>query len=451
MVPERSKEKRYDVLIIGAGAAGLIAARTLAHAGVPSLILEARNRLGGRIWTVGGRSSVAELGAEFIHGRPDATWDLIRDLNLTAYDIPFEHIERHGRGFRSIKDYQGRMAMALNGMSRLGKDRSFAEYLRRRERRAENKVAMRAAAQTALDFVTGFDAADPERVSARSLSKEQETLGDVSEEPQFRILGGYGRLVRRMLAPGTARVRLNTRVREIRWSGADVVVHCETGRAGQGFVARAHRAIVTVPLGVLQQPPEAPGAVRFVPELPEKRRAMALVASGPVIKAVLTFREPVWRCPGLSKSAADRLRDASFVHDPRNPFPTWWTPRPMRSPMLTAWAGGPRARVLSGLGATAMRREVIRSLGRLLGCEPAAILALGARVHVHDWPSDPFSLGAYSYEAVGGAHARRVLARPEGRCLFFAGEATDTQGQASTVAGALASGKRAVREVLKSL
>jgi monoamine oxidase len=86
------------VIILGAGAAGLAAARVLADAGVPAKILEARDRVGGRIFSVPGRDlpTAIELGAEFIHGKPEITWQIIHRAGLLAYDVPFEHIQRRG-------------------------------------------------------------------------------------------------------------------------------------------------------------------------------------------------------------------------------------------------------------------------------------------------------------------------------------------------------------------
>ncbi len=123
---------------------------------------------------------------------------------------------------------------------------------------------------------------------------------------------------------------------------------------------------------------------------------------------------------------------------------------PLRLPMLTAWAGGPRALALAGLTKPALKRAAVESLGEIFGRRASKILVLLEGFHAYDWASDPLSRGAYSYVTVGGARAGR-LARPIEKTLFFAGEATDTSGQASTVAGALASGQRAAKELLDAI
>jgi monoamine oxidase len=191
---------------------------------------------------------------------------------------------------------------------------------------------------------------------------------------------------------------------------------------------RAARVIVTLPLGVLQA-----GDVRFVPALAAKRTALDKLASGPVVRVAMRFHEAVWekRAPGVA-----------FFHDPKAGFPTFWTPLPMRAPLLTAWAGGPKARIMSRMSE---RTQIAAALGGVRKIFKDATLADAI---AQDWQRDPFSRGGYSYVLVGGMGAREALAAPLGDTLHFAGEATDTD-EAGTVAGALRSGKRAAREILK--
>jgi monoamine oxidase len=446
---------RPDVVIIGAGIAGLSAARVLSDAGRRVVILEARGRVGGRIHTARDRAFPipVELGAEFVHGRPEATWGLIREAGLTAIDLPFEHWRRHAGRLVPAADYSKLLDKAMRGLSRLGHDVTFAEYLRRQPASKRGKEGQR----MALDFVRGFDAADPERVSAKSIAREQEGLGDVGEEMQFRLLKGYGPLVEhlvRSLAGGKVEVRLRTPVTGVRWKRGSVEVTTRAGRSVPGESIRAARVIVTLPLGVLLVPPEAgQGAVRFEPDVAEIHRAAGRLASGAVIKAVLRFGRSFWEEPGAARAAgADRrLRDASFLHVPDEPFPTWWTMRPLRVPVLTGWLAGPGAGERAGATRAALLDDAIGSLAALFGRSPRAIADELVAARIHDWASDPWSRGGYSYECLGGASARRTLAEPVQGTLYFAGEATDTKGQASTVAGAIASGRRAAEQVLAAI
>ena len=215
---------------------------------------------------------------------------------------------------------------------------------------------------------------------------------------------------------------------------------------GGPFAVLATQAILTLPLGVLQQPPHAAGAVRFLPALDLKRAALRGLASGAVIKLLLRFATSFWE-----ELHEGRYRDASFFHATHaRGMRTFWTPAPARAPLLVAWAGGPRAlRLAAGASPADLVRTALASLQALFGKG----LDLAGRLesyYYHDWQRDPFARGAYSYVTVGGDDARQALAAPVDNTLFFAGEATDTGNEAGTVTGALASGIRAARELLGS-
>jgi monoamine oxidase len=169
--------------------------------------------------------------------------------------------------------------------------------------------------------------------------------------------------------------------------------------------------------------------------LKEKGDALAKLESGPVIRVALAFRQAFWekQHPGVA-----------FFHSPEAAFPTFWTPLPMHAPLLTCWAGGPKAGKLTGKRPEVLLRHALASVRSVLkgAEEPRAFL-------VHDWQADPYARGGYSYVRVGGTGAREELAAPLADTLYFAGEATDVE-QSGTVGGALASGIRAAREILET-
>jgi monoamine oxidase len=140
-----------------------------------------------------------------------------------------------------------------------------------------------------------------------------------------------------------------------------------------------------------------------------------------------------------------RAPQIAFFHVPQAPFPTFWTPLPMRAALLTAWAGGPKAARLTGSSSEELVAAALGSVEKVFGKKTKGELAAA---HAQDWQADPYSRGGYSYVRVGGAGARERLAEPLENTLFLAGEATDAE-EAGTVAGALRSGQRAAREVLK--
>jgi monoamine oxidase len=397
-----------EVIVVGAGAAGLAAAAELARAGRSVLVVEARDRIGGRCLTrrLPGVPSPVELGAEFIHGRPETTIALLQRANIPAVDST--RTQRVAFGGKLLDANIFAQAQRVAQRKLKGKDVSFRTFLNRQR-------LPRLTRTLATMMVQGFDAADPGVVSAREIVEEWSGGGLGVSQP--RPQGGYGPLLEFLASEST--LQLNTVVQAIRWKASSVEVR-GTFR-GEPWSAWAPRAIITVPIGVL------PSLVK------EKRAALARLESGPVIRVAMAFREAFWekRHPGIA-----------FFHSPDAPFPTFWTPLPMHAPLLTCWAGGPKASRLTGSSENSLLKSALESVRSVLGNidEPRAFL-------LHDWQADPYARGGYSYVKVGGTGAREKLAEPMDETLHFAGEATDTE-QSGTVGGALASGIRAAKEIL---
>jgi monoamine oxidase len=398
----------HEVIVIGAGAAGLAAAWELARRGCQVLVLEARDRIGGRVWTrrMPGLELPIELGGEFVHGEAGSTHALLRKARMRT--APSGRVQCYGERGRLRPVDAFRQAQLATKDARILErgDLSFEDYL---EARKDLSPLTRTFARL---MVEGFDAAEPAKVSARSIAEEWGGGQMAGSQPRLRQ--GYGPLLDWLAAElvrAGGRLRMQAAVREVRWRRGRVQV------SGEAFRLSARRCIVTLPLGVLQS-----RAVRFVPD-PRKDKPLAKLASGPVVKAALRFPRPFWE---------RRHRGVSFFHCPGAAFPTFWT----RGSALIAWAGGPRADALAGREPLA---AALASLRRIFGRieEPDQVL-------LHDWRADPFARGAYSYVRVGGAGAREALAEPLADTLFFAGEATSAD-DAGTVAGALASGQRAAR------
>jgi monoamine oxidase len=442
----------YDVVIIGAGAAGIAAAAALAPSGRKVLVLEARDRIGGRVWSrnEAGLPVPIELGAEFIHGRPAVTFSLMRKAGIPVVDAPIVRSAvrrgsleaRRDDLFAEVQRVLRRHAAAL-----ARKDVSFDSFLAR---------AAHGLSEEALAFarmrVQGYDAAEPARVSARAIADDWAGEG-AANAGHFRPGGGYGALLDSLASAlgGGVELRLGSAGRSVHWKRGEVEVVATTSKSkvegrkskvGDTFRVTARKAIVTLPLGVLQLAPGARGAVRFSPALAEKRGALKGLAFGAVIKVPLLFRSPFWE-----ELDGGRHRGVSFFHSPEAAFPTFWTAAPERAPLLNAWAGGPKAARLTGKATREIVRQALGSLESVFRL--ARIEGLLQAAWVHDWQKDPWARGAYSYVAVGGHGAREALAAPLGKTLYFAGEATDFEGEHATVAGALQSGLRAAREVLQ--
>jgi monoamine oxidase len=433
---------RFDVAIVGAGAAGLAAAAELSRHGRSVCVLEARDRIGGRIFTRDEPDLPVplELGAEFVHGKAPATVQWLAKRTTTLVDAAQNHWMLRAGKLRPSDDLFAELKAQL-GKARPRHDLPFAEFLAGPARR-HLRPQLR---EFALLLIEGYDAADAARVSTLATIDEW-CGGGAADAATFRPQGGYASLLSALagaLDREHVRVELGTIVREVRWKrGAVTIVATQRGRAHE-VVART--AIVTLPLGVLQLPPQAPNGVRFVPALSAKQKALAGLATGPVVKLLLRFRQPFWE-----QLDAGRYADAAFFHAPHAPFPTFWTMLPARTSLLAAWAAGPAAARLAGVGEAEIVRTALDCLATLFGGnERCGADFEGA--HLHDWQADPFACGAYSYLVAGGGKAREQLARPLVNTLFFAGEAAETGGASGTVAGALESGKRAAEQLVAAL
>lgn len=429
-----------DTLVIGAGASGLAAASALAANGRTVCVLEARDRLGGRIYTRREPDLAVplELGAEFIHGRTPVTFGWLDRSGIAVADVNHTRWTAASGKLLQADDLFDEMKSGLRRLQRPKRDIAFKDFLDGPARRTLSPRA-RAFART---LVEGFDAADAERVSTWEILDEWSGNGG-ADAPTFRSVQGYGALIEAIaqtLDLTRVRLQLSSIVREIRWKrGAVDVIGT---RFGAPFRVSASQAIVALPLGVLQLRSDEPGGVRFVPSLKRKERALTQLASGPVIKVVLRFHAPFWE-----KLDRGRYRDGTFFQNAHAAFPTFWTSLPLRTSVLVGWAGGPNATRLAGLSSEEILPIALESLESIFGKRARCRDQLQS-VYLHDWQTDRFACGAYSYVTACGQGAREALAAPLQDTLFFAGEALDTKGEAGTVAGALQSGMRAAQQAI---
>jgi len=436
-------KRSFDVLVVGAGAAGLAAAGRLSRAGLSVVVLEARSRAGGRIFTrrVRGWPLPIELGAEFVHGRSDEVFKIAREAGLLIDRLPDSYLQRTTSGFRSQHDLRTRFDAVTREMRTNGRDRSIAEFLRSRRRMspAEKRLAG--------GMMEGYHAAVLERASEHAFSTRGEPPLSPEDRMQFRVVSGYDGIIDRLRSrrdPKRCPILFSAAVERIRWRRGSVEAATTRGNF------RARHAIVTVPVGVLQPGPGGKPGIELDPDPPDQRRALESMEMGHVVRVVVLFRRSFWE----ETEAVERLRarepensEVAFVHAWDSPFPTWWTAAPAQVPMITGWAGGPAATALQHLSKEQIVDQALETLGSLFDLPAPRLRRLLVAGHVHDWSADPWARGAYSYETVGGASAPDVLARPVAGTLYFAGEATDRR-QSGTVPGAIASGHRAARQIL---
>jgi len=424
--------ERGDVIIVGAGVAGLAAAGELSRAGLKVILLEARDRIGGRILTVHppAVNFPVELGAEFVHGLSDEIWDIVRAADLPTHEVSGEMWCKREEKLSPCSDFFEEVDDVLAGLKRSHPDSPFTEYLDECKCKEDDR-------DWAYSYVEGFHASFPERISVNSLVRGMEADAEIDGQRAFRILRGYDSLVeqlRRGLREENVVTHLNTVVSGVEWGETGVRV--EAG----GLEYLATYGLITLPLGVLKD-----GGVEFTPALDMKRAAMNGLEMGMVVRVVLQFRSRFWA--GIKDDRGRNMGEMSFLFSKDPSFPTWWSSMPAETPLLVGWAAGHKAQKLMGGGN--VEQEAIAALARVLRVERTLIEEQLEICHRHDWQADAFSRGAYTYAAVGGENAANDLAAPVANTLFFAGEATDYTGHNGTVHGAIRSGKRAAKEVME--
>ncbi len=423
-----ARPQAETIIVIGAGAAGLIAARELARAGKKVTILEARDRCGGRIHPLpsGEFGYPAEGGAEFVHGEAPVTRRLLREAGLATLRIQGARWNVEN-GVLSRDDWSDPHADRLHkALMELRSDMTVVQFLRQHFAGAEYAELRR----SILGMVEGYDAADPQRASVLALRDEWMERGD---SPQGRIAGGYHALVDYLVSEcrkSGVTIRLGSAVTAIEASGEGAVVHCADGDADV-----CDAVILTVPIPLLKEI-ELPAPER------EKAEAAATIGFGNVIKIVLRFDNRWW----LERQ--NELADLTFLFSDAT-IPVWWTQHPADVPVLTGWRGGPKTDAMAHFDEQGLIETGIASLAGAFGLDPAPLMGKLAAARAIDWSKDPFARGAYSYATVETREAQSALSKADGRPILFSGEALYRGRDMGTVEAALASGLATARTILE--
>ena len=425
----------YDTIVIGAGAAGLAAARMLQDAGQSVLILEARDRIGGRIHTnYGFAPHPIECGAEYIQGENVVTWDWVRRCGLATLpafdrdDRLFMYINRKLLSFSEWSTIPGiefldlteddQFYELLSDWVSAGKpDVSLARFL------SIHQIVLSPDVYRIVDnFLGDSYAANLDQLGVYGLL---ELTYEGDGDRNFRLKDGYSHLFEKFAAG--LNIRYASPVTGVRWRSSGGTIHTETN-----MTYTAKQVVITLPLALLQE-----NRVEFEPELPSaKLDAIQGLGAGHITKLILKFEQPFW--PKKMEYCLTTL-DTS----------TWWRPgwkRRNEAPILTAYTGASGADKLGALGREGAIRFGLQNLEQMFGMQLADQLVDALFV---DWQADSYARMAYSYVPVNGQGLREQLAQPIDHVLFFAGEATHPT-RAATVHGALESGIRVAREILAS-
>lgn len=419
------KEK---IIIVGAGAAGLMAAKELSSKNKQIILLEARERLGGRIFTIADNnfSAPVEAGAEFVHGKLPITLSLLKDAG-----IPYHAVKGKMRTVKNgewIKEDQ--MGDDWNDLEEklktLQHDMTFANFLNE----YFNDEKYNSLRKHAQQYAEGFDLADINKVSTFALRNEW--LHE--DQVQYRITNGYNDLVKYLedeCIKNGVEIFTNIVVKNIEWKNKQVKI---TTVDKKKFIAE--RCIITVPLGILVEE-ETKAAINFQPKISTYINAAKQIGYGSVIKIMLEFKTAFWE---------KYESNLGFIFS-EEIFRVWWTQQPSKQPMLTGWLGGPKAEALKNETEASILQLGLHSLSKIFLMSDDEIEKLLIGFCYHNWTNDEFALGAYSYAMPETKQALQILMQPINDTLYFAGEAIYNGESPGTVEAALDSGKQAAERI----
>ncbi len=427
-------QNKYDVIVVGAGASGLMAAWELVQTGKKVAVVEARNRIGGRIHTITDKdfSMPVELGAEFVHGNLEQTQLLLKKAGAASVKITGDIWQKENGGLQKQENFIEDYSRLEKKFKELTQDIPVAQFIKEYLQGDEYKELR----ITLQNYVEGYYAADMNKASTMALCQELTTSDDV----QYRIEGGYQTMVDYLYHEAEQKgcsFFLSQPVQQIHWQENQV----ELITPQQSFLAR--RVLLTVPLGVLQAE-----KIAFTPAIDEKINAARSLGFGPAIKLLLQFELPFWKDKNLTENKD--LEHWSFLFSEEK-IPTWWTQYPEEANLLTGWLGGPHAKAVQNYSAEEIREAGLNALHSIFNIDASYLKQILKAWQVGNWATDEYNCGGYAYEVVGGSFFQQTLKAPLNNTIFFAGEALFDGPEIGTVEAALISGRETAHQVVASL
>ena len=415
-------------VVIGAGAAGLMAARELARAGKRVTILEARDRCGGRIYTLSPEEFgyPAEGGPEFVHGAGGVTRAVMREAGLSLLPRAGTRWSVRTGALSPSEASPPHAARFYEALRKVKADLPIAEFLERHFADPRYDELRQSITRT----VEGYDAADPRRASTLALRDEWLARDDGQHG---RIAGGYGALIAYLASDCRrhgAAIHLGAGATAVDESGSGIAVRCH-----DGAVFEADAAILTVPPPLLSE-------IALPPAARERAAAAAEIGYGNVVKLLLRFATNWW-----ADGDGRNLADLSFLLS-NAPVPTWWTQYPLDYPVLTGWLAGPKADRVSVLTEAELVEMGLASLAEIFELPVERISRDLVASRAINWGNDRFARGAYSYATPETREAQALLRRVDDGVIFFSGEALYAGPDMGTVEAALASGQETSQALL---
>jgi len=428
------EEGIFDVIIIGSGAAGLMAALELAQAGKRIAVVEAKDHVGGRAHTILDScfQLPVELGAEFVHGNLELTNLLLKKAGVHQYKVKGDIWQNEDGSLNEQGDFIEDYSALNKKFKELREDISVADFIKdylSADEFEETRFSLK-------NYVEGYYAADTHKASTFSLFEELNS----SDDEQYRIEGGYIKLIDYLYQQCKNKdvdFLLSQPVQEVEWANDHVTVISPQHRL------TAKKVLITVPIGVLQSE-----AIRFSPATPNIINAAKKLGFGPVVKTLLQFDEPFWKDKHFTQGKD--LHKLSFIFS-RAVIPTWWTYHPKHVAMLTGWSGGPNAETIKDLSNEEILLNALQSLSEIFGVNNPLLQQKLTGWQVANWVTDPFSCGGYSYEVVDGKKNKQVLRQSVNNTIYFAGEGLYDGPEIGTVEAALKTGRETAFRIIAEL
>jgi monoamine oxidase len=418
---------KYDVIIVGAGAAGLMAMKELTEKGYSVCALEAAPAAGGRIATIHHDkwSYPIEGGAEFVHGDLPLTTRLLNEAGISFTKTEGEMIGVRNGVWHRNDVHESHWAQFTRQLIKTTEDVSIRSFLEKHFSAPEYSELRRAV----KGFAEGFDLADIAKASVLAVKAEWQH----QDGRQYRIDGGYGRLISHLERKGGSNnniILFNTCVVRVKYRRDHVDVYAQNDTRYE-----ASKIVLTVSAGVLQS-----GIIRFEPELPAYNHAIRQLGFGTVIKFLLCFRTQFWN---------DHHKSIGFLLSDEE-IPTWWTQLPGENNLLTGWLGGPIAAARSVEEDDSLLAAALNSLSNIFRRSPGVLRNDLVFHQVICWQNNPYVRGGYSYDTVESASSKKLLSQPVNDTLYFAGEALYNGNMQGTVEAALHTGKAAADGILRA-
>lgn len=423
----------YDIIIIGGGASGLMAAKLLSAEGKKILLLEAKDRLGGRVYRVEDFSFPTEGGAEFIHGKLKTTFDLIKEAGLKKEKIKGKFC-RHEKGkWHTTHDIVPHWDLLLKKLKTCEKDTTIDIFLTEHFQAKKYETLRKQFRR----YIEGYDAADPKSTSVIAIRKEMEA----EDEDQFRPSPDYYALInflKETFLKNNGIIKTGEPVIKIT-RGKNIEAHTAAGK----YLCK--KLIIAVPLGVLQCRENEKSFINFPPILKNYISAAKKIGNGGVIKFLVEFDEAFWlekellnerKIPAPSYIFADTI------------IPTWWTQYPSKKPLLTGWVAGPSSFKMKNYYEKKFRELVLQSLSEIFSMPVSELEIRLKKMIVMNWNKETHFLGGYSYPTTETESAQKFIRQPFGNTIYFTGEYI-AENFSSTVDAALQSGIYVARQILK--